>query len=314
MISRTVSPIQRSPAPTVEYPGCALRGACGLTKATAGSVPSRSAVGNSEASRIRSRPSGVSMIRFTYWKGLWCGMSPAATASLPALQPPAYQRHDTPLALSRSPMVGCVSGCFMTVLTRCGGDGGGGGGGGGTRRGPPPPPPGWPARPRPPPPPGAAVARERRIRLAVAAERRRQGRVGRAALVRLSALVVGEPVRARVRPEEMIEGTILEEEDDDVIDRGTVATRLAAHARACGEQRSQRRRAEAPGHRHAEAAAALSFFFLPLAAVPPSAFGAFSFFSAPSLRALPPSTRSTSSRMTIGALSPGRRPVLMMRV
>ena len=158
------------------------------------------------------------------------------------------------------------------------------------------------------------VAREPRIRLAVAAERRRQGRVGRAALVRLSALVVGEPVRARVRPEEMIEGTILEEEDDDVIDRGTVATRLAAHARACGEQRSQRRRAEAPGHRHAEAAAALSFFFLPLAAVPPSAFGAFSFFSAPSLRALPPSTRSTSSRMTIGALSPGRRPVLMMRV
>src|SRR5437867_10931344 len=53
-------------------------------------------------------------------------MSPAATASLPALQPPAYQRHDTPLASSRSPMVGCVSGCFMTVLTRCGGYGGGG--------------------------------------------------------------------------------------------------------------------------------------------------------------------------------------------
>src|SRR5438128_5128772 len=51
-------------------------------------------------------------------------MSPAATASLPALQPPAYQRHDTPLASSRSPMVGCVSGCFMTVLTRCGGYGG----------------------------------------------------------------------------------------------------------------------------------------------------------------------------------------------
>src|SRR5438094_8923148 len=53
-------------------------------------------------------------------------MSPAATASLPALQPPAYQRHDTPLASSRSPMVGCVSGCFMTVLTRCGGYGGSG--------------------------------------------------------------------------------------------------------------------------------------------------------------------------------------------
>src|SRR5438552_7960350 len=51
-------------------------------------------------------------------------MRPAATASLPALQPPAYQRHDTPLASSRSPMVGCVSGCFMTVLTRCGGYGG----------------------------------------------------------------------------------------------------------------------------------------------------------------------------------------------
>src|SRR2546428_374680 len=210
-------------------------------------------------------------------------MSPAATASLPALQPPAYQRHDTPLASSRSPMVGCVSGRFMTVSTRCGGDGGGGGGGGTHAAGAPPPPP-LCAPPRAPPP-APPRAREPRIRLAVAAERRRQRRVRRAALVRLSALVAGEPVRARVRPEEMIEGTILEEEDDDVIDRGTVATRLAAHARACGEQRRQRRRAEGPGHRHAEAAAALSFFFLPLAAVPPSAFGAFSFFSAPSLRA-----------------------------
>src|SRR2546430_14123912 len=126
MISRTVSPIQRSPAPTVEDAGCALRGAWGLTKATEGSVPSRSAPGNSAASRIRSRPSGVSMTRLTDWKGLWCGMSPAATASLPALQPPAYQRHDTPLASSRSPMVGCVRGCFMTVGRRWGGYGGGG--------------------------------------------------------------------------------------------------------------------------------------------------------------------------------------------
>src|SRR2546426_9921459 len=90
-------------------------------------------------------------------------MSPAATASLPALQPPAYQRHDTPLASSRSPMVGCVSGCFMTVLTRCGGYGGGRGVVGKTAAGPPPPPLVAPARPPPPPrppaasPPGAAA-------------------------------------------------------------------------------------------------------------------------------------------------------------
>src|SRR2546426_3518367 len=90
-------------------------------------------------------------------------MSPAATASLPALQPPAYQRHDTPLASSRSPMVGCVSGCFMTVLTRCGGYGGGGGGWGEAAGGPPPPPPFLPPRPPPPPrprggpPPGAGA-------------------------------------------------------------------------------------------------------------------------------------------------------------
>src|SRR2546425_1875239 len=80
-------------------------------------------------------------------------MSPAATASLPALQPPAYQRHDTPLASSRSPMVGCVSGCFMTVLTRCGGYGGGGGVFGENAGGAPPPPLFLP--PGPPPPPRA---------------------------------------------------------------------------------------------------------------------------------------------------------------
>src|SRR3989454_5621078 len=89
-------------------------------------------------------------------------MSPAATASLPALQPPAYQRHDTPLASSRSPMVGCVSGCFMTVLTRCGGDGGGGGvWAQEAGRAPPPPLASPPPPPAPPPlrrPPPAARA------------------------------------------------------------------------------------------------------------------------------------------------------------
>src|SRR2546422_2866664 len=92
------------------------------------------------------------MIRFTYCNGLWCGMSPAATASLPALQPPAYQRHDTPFASSRSPIVGCVSGRFMTVFSRCGGDGGGGGFWAETAGAPPPP-----LLVRPPRPPGAAA-------------------------------------------------------------------------------------------------------------------------------------------------------------
>src|SRR2546427_6489575 len=158
MIAVTVSPIQRSPAPTLEYAACALRGACGLTKATAGSVPSRRAVGNSAASRMRSRPSGVSMTRFTYWNGFWCGIKPAATASLPALQPPAYQRHETPLASSRSPMVGCVNGCLTTVLTRWGGYGGAGGVSTPPAGAPPPPPVVAPPGPAAPPPGGAVPA------------------------------------------------------------------------------------------------------------------------------------------------------------
>src|SRR5262249_60085454 len=99
------------------------------------------------------RPSGVSMTRFTYWKGLWWGINPAATASLPALQPPAYQRHDTPLASRRSPIVGCVNGCFTIVLRRCGGYGGAGGLSPEPPRRPPPPPPPPPPTPPPPPPP-----------------------------------------------------------------------------------------------------------------------------------------------------------------
>ncbi len=162
------------------------------------------------------------------------------------------------------------------------------------------------------------VSGESRVRPAVAAERRRQRRVRHTALVDLASRVVREPVRARVRTEEVVEGAVLQEENDDVVDGGAVAApvaaRLAADARARGEEDRQRRRAREPAHSQAEAAAALSFFFLPFAVAPPSAFGVFSFFSSPSLRSLPPSTRSTSSRMTIGALSPGRRPVLMMRV
>src|SRR5207253_5674334 len=135
-----------------------------------------------------------------------------------------------------------------------------------------------------------------RVRLAVPAERCRQRRVRRAALVDLTSPVVREPVRTRVRTEEVVEGAVLEEENDDVVDRGAVTARPAADARARGEERRQRRRPRESAHPHADAAAALSFF-LPFAAAPPSAFGVFSFFSAPSLRSLPPSTRSTSSRM-----------------
>ena len=57
-----------------------------------------------------ARPSGLSMIRCTYWKGLWWGTSPCLTASAPAPQPVAYQRHDTPPASSLSAMVGAVWG------------------------------------------------------------------------------------------------------------------------------------------------------------------------------------------------------------
>src|SRR2546422_9300310 len=100
-------------------------------------------------------------------------MSPAVTASLPALQPPAYQRHDTPLASSRSPMVGCVSGCFMTVLTRCGG-GRGWLGGVSKRRGGAPPP----LLVAPPPPAPARVRREESSAArAVRAHRRTSGGV-----------------------------------------------------------------------------------------------------------------------------------------
>ena len=70
MIPVTISPIQRSAAPTVEEMGWALSFQWGLTNATAGRPPSRSALTNSEASRMCARPSGLSMIRCTYWKGL----------------------------------------------------------------------------------------------------------------------------------------------------------------------------------------------------------------------------------------------------
>ena len=124
MIARTISPIHRSPAPTVDHHGCALSFQCGFTNATDGSPPARRATTNSDASLMCPRPSGVSMIRFTYWNGLWCGTSPLLTASAPAPQPAAYHRHVTPAASSRSAMVGTVCGVVRISGTRCGGYGG----------------------------------------------------------------------------------------------------------------------------------------------------------------------------------------------
>ena len=67
------------------------------------------------------RPSAVSMMRFTYWNGLWCGVRPCFTALAPPPQPVAYHAHDTPAASRRSAIVGAVCGSWRIRVTRCGG-------------------------------------------------------------------------------------------------------------------------------------------------------------------------------------------------
>src|SRR5439155_7472425 len=124
--SCTISPTQRSPAPTVDDTAWALSFQCGFTKATEGRPPARSARTNSDASRMWERPSGVSMMRFTYWNGLWWGMRPCFTGSAPPPQPVAYQAHAMPAASSRSAIVGTVCGIFKICAVRCGGYGGAG--------------------------------------------------------------------------------------------------------------------------------------------------------------------------------------------
>src|ERR671922_264116 len=58
MMALTVSPIQRSPAPTVEETAWALSRACGLTNATAGRPPPRRALTNPEGFRVCARAGG----------------------------------------------------------------------------------------------------------------------------------------------------------------------------------------------------------------------------------------------------------------
>src|SRR2546426_12129298 len=110
MIAVTISPIQRSAAPTVEEMGWALSFQWGLTNATAGRPPSRRALTNSDALRMCARPSGLSMIRCTYWKGLWWGTSPCLAASAPAPQPVSYQPPDPPPGSGLSEVGGAVWG------------------------------------------------------------------------------------------------------------------------------------------------------------------------------------------------------------